>query len=134
VNALARFDRDVLAIPGVRWLMILEGINDIGITTGMRGNATPQSPVTADDLIGVLKQMVDRAHTHGIKVFGCTLTPYEGAAYYSDKGEEVRVAVNRWIRTSGAFDAVVDFEEATRDSSNSKTFKPEFNNTDHLHE
>jgi lysophospholipase L1-like esterase len=133
VNALARFDRDVLAIPGVRWLMILEGINDIGITTGMRGNATPQIPVTADDLIVVLKQMVDRAHTHGIKVFGCTLTPYEGAAYYSDKGEEVRVAVNRWIRTNGTFDAVVDFEEATRDSSNPKTFKPGFNNTDHLH-
>ncbi len=133
VNALARFDRDVLGIAGVKWLMLLEGINDIGATTGMRGNAVPANPVSPDDLIIVLKQMVDRAHTHGIKVIGCTLTPYEGAAYYSEKGEEVRMAVNRWIRTSGTFDAVVDFEKATQDPANPKTFKAGFNLTDHLH-
>src|SRR6185295_10344079 len=108
VNALARFDRDVLGQAGVKWLMIMEGINDIGQTTRAPvANAPPQNPVTADDLIGPMKQMIQRAHTHGIKVIGCTLTPYEGAAYYSEKGEEVRQAVNRWIRTSGAFDAVV---------------------------
>ncbi|HLH29693.1 MAG TPA: GDSL-type esterase/lipase family protein, partial [Terriglobia bacterium] len=101
VNALARFDRDVLSQAGVKWLMIMEGINDIGGTTGPpRGNAPPPTPVTADDLILVVKQMVDRAHTHGIKVVGCTLTPYQGAGYYSDKGEEIREAYNRWIRTS----------------------------------
>jgi lysophospholipase L1-like esterase len=134
VNALARFDRDVLGMPGVKWLMIMEGINDIGGTTGPpRGNAPPQNPVTADELIGVIKQMVDRAHAHGIKVVGCTLTPYEGAGYYSEKGEEVRQAVNRWIRTSGAFDAVADFDKATQDSANPKTFKATFNNGDHLH-
>ena len=132
VNALARFDRDVLGMSGVKWLMLMEGINDIGITTSTRGNA-PQNPVTADELISALKQLVDRAHAHGIKVVGCTLTPYEGAAYYSEKGEEVRQAVNRWIRTGGAFDAIVDFDKVTQDSTNPKTFKPTFNISDHLH-
>src|SRR5947209_8675518 len=80
-----------------------------------------------------MKQIVERAHAHGIKVIGCTLTPYEGAGYYSEKGEEVRQAVNRWIRTAGAFDAVADFEKATQDSANPKTFKATFNNGDHLH-
>ena len=133
VNALARFDRDVVGQAGVKWLMILEGINDIGQTTSNRGNAPPQNPVSADDLIGPMKQMIERAHTHGIRVIGCTLTPYEGAGYYSEKGEEVRQAVNRWIRTGGAFDAVVDFEKATQDSTNPRTFRAAFNNTDHLH-
>lgn len=134
VNALARFDRDVLGQAGVKWLMIMEGINDIGVTAGPpRGNGPASTPVTADDLILPMKQMIERAHTHGIKVAGCTLTPYQGATYYSDKGEEVREAVNRWIRTSGAFDAVVDYDKVTQDSANSKTFKPTFNNTDHLH-
>ena len=133
VNALARFDRDVIGLAGVKWLMILEGINDIGQTTSTRGNGPPPSPVTAEDLIVPIKQMIDRAHTHGIKVIGCTLTPYEGAGYYSEKGEEVRQAMNRWIRTSGAFDAVVDFDKATQDTTNAKTFKAPYNNTDHLH-
>ena len=130
VNALARFDRDVLGHAGVQWLFIMEGINDIGQTT--RANATVP-PVTADDLIAATKQMIERAHTHGIKVIGCTLTPYEGAAYYSEKGEEIRQAVNRWIRTGGAFDAVVDYDAVTRDSANPKTFKVGFNDGDHLH-
>jgi lysophospholipase L1-like esterase len=134
VNALARFDRDVLGQSGVKWLMIMEGINDIGITTGNRGNGpAPANPVTAGDLILPIKQMIDRAHAHGIKVIGCTLTPYQGAAYYSDKGEEVREAVNHWIRTGGSFDAVVDYDKVTQDSANPKTFKATFNNTDHLH-
>jgi lysophospholipase L1-like esterase len=133
VNALARFDRDVLGMSGVKWLILLEGINDIGGTTGTRGNAPPQNPVTPDELIAVMKQMIDRAHAHGIRVIGATLTPYEGATYYSEKGEEVRQAVNRWIRTSGGFDAVVDFDKATQDPSNPKTFKTGFNNGDHLH-
>jgi lysophospholipase L1-like esterase len=134
VNALARFDRDVLGMSGVKWLIVMEGINDIGVTTGNgnRGNGPAPTPVTADELIGSMKQMIDRAHAHQIKVIGATLTPYEGAAYYSDKGEEVRQAVNRWIR-GGAFDAVLDFDKVTQDSANSKTFKPTFNNGDHLH-
>jgi lysophospholipase L1-like esterase len=133
VNALARFDRDVLGMSGVKWVMILEGINDIGGTTSTRGNGPPPNPVTPDELIGAIKQMIDRAHAHGIKVLGCTLTPYEGAGYYSEKGEEVRQAVNRWIRTGAAFDAVVDFDKATQDPANPKTFKTGFNDGDHLH-
>ena len=126
VNALARFDRDVLAQPGVKWLMILEGINDIGLSSAT-------DPVTADDLIAALKQLIERAHEHGIKVIGGTLTPYEGAAYARETGEQTRMAVNQWIRTSGAFDAVVDFEAAERDPEHPKQFRPGFNNGDHLH-
>ena len=80
-----------------------------------------------------MKQMIEKAHSHGMKVVGCTLTPFEGAGYYSDKGEEVRQTLNRWILTSKAFDAVVDFEKVTRDPNKQKSFLPTFNNTDHLH-
>jgi lysophospholipase L1-like esterase len=130
-NALARFDRDVLSQAGVKWLMILEGINDIG--QALRTGAAPEAAITADDIIGAYRQMIDRAHTHGIKVIGCTLTPYVGAAYASDAGESVRSAVNTWIRTGGAFDGVVDFDLATRDPANPKQFLPAYNNTDKLH-
>jgi lysophospholipase L1-like esterase len=131
VNALARFDRDVLVQPGVKWLMILEGINDIGL--GLRADAAASDVVSADDLIAALKQLIERGHEHGIKVIGGTLTPFEGAAYYSDAGETVRGAVNQWIRSSGAFDAVVDFDAATRDPEHPKQFRQGFNNGDHLH-
>jgi lysophospholipase L1-like esterase len=77
--------------------------------------------------------MVARAHAQGIKVVGCTLTPYGGAGYAREEGEVIRVAVNDWIRTSGTFDAVVDFEAATRDTGDPKKFKPEFDPGDHLH-
>ena len=130
-NALARFDRDVLATPGVKWLMILEGINDIG--QALRNGAPAANAITADDVIGAYKQMIERARSHGINVIGCTLTPYVGAAYASDAGEAVRSAVNTWIRTSGAFDAVVDFDAATRDPANPKQFLKAYNNTDNLH-
>jgi lysophospholipase L1-like esterase len=106
--------------------MILEGINDIGLSSAT-------DPVTSDDLIAALKQLIERAHEHGIKVIGGTLTPYEGAAYARESGEQTRMAVNQWIRTSGAFDAVVDFEAAERDPEHPKQFRPGFNNGDHLH-
>ncbi len=128
VNSLARFDSDVLAQPGVKWVTIMLGINDIGF--GMR---QPSETVAADDVIGALRQLADRAHLHGIRVIGCTLTPYEGAAYYSETGEPVRQAVNRWIRTGGAFDAVVDFEAVVQDANNPKQIRRDFNIRDHLH-
>ena len=130
-NALARFDRDVIAQPGVKWVMILEGINDIG--QGTRANAAPENVIALDDLIGGMKQLIERAHEHEIKVIGCTLTPYQGAAYYSDKGEEIRMAYNQWIRTGKAFDAVVDFDKATQDPANPKQIRPTYNIMDHLH-
>jgi lysophospholipase L1-like esterase len=127
VSALERFDRDVLAEPGVAWLMILEGINDIGAIARAGG------PLTAADLTGAMHQMIERAHMHGIKVAGCTLTPYQGAGYYSDAGEAIRTAVNNWIRSSGEFDAVVDFEAAVRDPANPKAFRADADCGDHLH-
>jgi lysophospholipase L1-like esterase len=129
VSALARFDRDVLSHPNVKWLMILEGINDIGALANPAANVA----ITTDDLTWVLKEMVARAHAQGIKVVGCTLTPYGGAGYARDEGEAIRAAVNQWIRTSGTFDAVVDFEAATRDPSDPKKFRAEFDPGDHLH-
>jgi lysophospholipase L1-like esterase len=131
INALARLDRDVLSQPGVKWMTVMEGINDIGRATGR--DASANDAVIPDDLIGALRQIVERAHTRGIKVIGCTLTPYEGAAYYSETGEVMRQAVNRWIRTAGAFDAVVDFDSVVRDPDNPKRIRPDFNERDHLH-
>jgi lysophospholipase L1-like esterase len=129
VAALARFDRDVLSQSGVKWLMILEGINDMNLAG--RGGATAARPaLTADDLIGGMKQMIERAHTHGIKVIGCTLTPYGGA---SDGVEAMRQAVNLFIRTSGAFDGVVDFDKVIQDPSDPRQFIKAYNNTDRLH-
>jgi lysophospholipase L1-like esterase len=127
-NALARFDRDVIAQSGAKYLLILEGINDIG-----RLHGTPDAGLTAADLISALNQMIVRAHAHGIAVIGCTLTPYHGAGYYTENGEAIRKAVNEWIRTGGAFDGFVDFEAAVRDPKNPDTFLPADDPGDHLH-
>ena len=126
VSAVARFDRDVLSQSGVKWVMLLEGINDIG--TGR-----PSDPVTVDDLTGAYEQMIEEAHTHGIKVIGCTLTPFLGAPYKREAGEPIRVGVNNWIRTSGKFDAVVDFEKAVRDPQDPTKVRADFDPGDHLH-
>lgn len=131
VSALQRFDRDVLSQPGVKWLIVLEGINDIGI--GSLPGADPSDAVTTDDLIAGYKQIIERAHVHGIKVIGATLTPYVGAAYASEKGEAIREAVNKWTLTGGAYDAVVDFDAATQDPVNPKQIRPAYNIRDHLH-
>ena len=127
-SALARFDRDVLSQAGVKWLIVLEGINDIG-----RGATDAAEAVSADDLIAAYKQIIEQAHTFGIKVMGGTLPPYEGANYARESGEAVREAVNTWIRTSGAYDGVIDFEAATRDRDDPKRLRPEFDPGDHLH-
>jgi lysophospholipase L1-like esterase len=124
-SALARFDRDVLSQSGAKWVMFMEGINDIG-----HGNT---EPVTAGELIAAHKTIVEMAHAHGIKAIGCTLTPYEGAAYFREDGEAIRAALNAWIRTGGVYDAVVDFDAATRDAANPKHIRPEFDPGDHLH-
>lgn len=129
-SAMARFDRDVLAQDGVRWMVVLESINDIGRWHDLRN---PDDAVTAEQLEQGLRQLVERAHEHGIKVIGAPLTPYGGAGYYSEKGEQIREAVNNWIRTSGTFDAVVDFDKVTRDPQNPTRFNPEDDSGDHLH-
>ncbi len=131
VNALARFDRDVLGQPGVKWMIVLEGINDIGI--GGRPGAQAPDLVTADDIIAAHKQLIERAHMHGIKAIGATLTPYVGAAYATDQGEAIREAVNDWIRISHAYDAVIDFDAAVQDPANKKQILASYNIRDHLH-
>jgi lysophospholipase L1-like esterase len=127
-SALARFDRDVIAQSGAKYLLILEGINDIG-----RLHDTPDAGLTAADLISALNQMVVRAHAHGIAVIGCTLTPYHGAHYYTENGETIRKAVNEWIRSGGVLDGFVDFEAAVRDPNHPDTFLPTVDPGDHLH-
>jgi len=130
VSALARFDRDVLSQPGVKWLIVLEGINDIGMSSmGMQMGVA----VTAEDLIAAHWQLIERAHLHGIKAIGATLTPFAGALYYSEKGESMRQAVNQWIRTSGAYDAVIDFDAILRDPENPKQMNAEYFINDYLH-
>jgi lysophospholipase L1-like esterase len=129
-SALARFDRDVIAQSGVRYLIILEGINDIGRVAQPRD---PGDDITAQDLIFGLSQLVTRAHQHGIKVFGATLTPYVGAGYASEKGEQIRQAYNQWIRTSGVFDGVIDFDKTTQDPAKPSIFLPDYDSGDHLH-
>ncbi|WP_420137540.1 SGNH/GDSL hydrolase family protein [Sphingomonas sp.] len=129
-SALARFDRDVLSVPGVKVLILMEGINDIG-----RGFTTSGSvePAPAEALQAAQRQIVERAHAHGIRVIGVTLTPYKGAGYWADKGEAARQAMNDWIRTSGTFDGVIDFAGVVADRGDPLTFDPRFNDTDHLH-
>jgi lysophospholipase L1-like esterase len=129
-NALARFDRDVIAQAGVRYLIVLESINDIG----RAANPTnPTDVVTAEDLIAGLSQMAARAHMHGIKVFGATVTPYVGAGYASPAGEQMRQAVNQWIRTTRELDGFIDFDKATSDPAHPDEFLPQDDSGDHLH-
>jgi lysophospholipase L1-like esterase len=123
VSAQARFDRDVLAQPGVETVVVLEGINDI----------RHQTATAPGDLIAAYKQLIARAHADGVCIVGGTLTPYEGGSLYSEDRDRIRQAVNDWIRNSGAFDAVVDFDEATRDPDHPTRFLPAYDSGDHLH-
>jgi lysophospholipase L1-like esterase len=129
-NAMARLDRDVLAQSGVKYLIILEGINDIGRTAQP---LDPGDPITAQDAIFALTQLVTSAHAHRIKVFGATLTPYIGAKYASPAGEQMRETVNQWIRTGGAFDGVIDFDQVTRDPAKPTVYAADVDSGDHLH-
>ncbi|HET8695889.1 MAG TPA: SGNH/GDSL hydrolase family protein [Gammaproteobacteria bacterium] len=126
VSALARFDRDVLMQTGVTHVVVMEGINDIGIARN-----APQP--SADDLIAGHKQLIERAHARGLKIIGATLTPYDGAAYCTPEGEAKRQALNQWIRTSGAYDGVIDFDKATRDPAAPTKFAASADSGDHLH-
>jgi lysophospholipase L1-like esterase len=130
-SALARFDRDVLAQPGVTYLIVLEGINDIGTTHPRLGNPTENA--SADDIIFGLRQIIERSHEHGIRVIGCTLLPFEGAPYYTLQGELERQQVNHWIRTSGAYDAIIDFDKIMQDPNHPTRLSPLYDSGDHLH-
>ncbi len=128
-NTVSRFNRDVLARSGARYLIVLEGTNDIGRFT------TDHQPYgdLAQRLESGWAQLAAQAHQHGMKVFGATLTPYKDCAYYSPAGEVVREAVNEWVRTSRVFDGVLDFDKATRDPQNPQSYLPQYDSGDHLH-
>lgn len=131
-SVLTRLDGDVLAVNGVRWLVVFAGTNDIGTA---EPNPTAQRQV-ADDLIAAYEQIVLRVHPHGILVYGATLLPFGGHTDYDDPAghrEAARQAVNRWIRTGGAFDAVIDFDRAVRDPAAPYRLRPEYDVDDHLH-
>ena len=131
-NALARFDRDILSQPGVKWVIVLLGINDIGTAAAAR--AKGEWAATADDVIHAYEQMIDRAYAHDILVFGATLTPFEGFdPYYTPESEKERQRVNAWIRTSGRFDGVIDFDTVTRDPERPTRLSPKADVGDHLH-
>ena len=129
-SGLARLTRDALSVPGIRWMTLLEGINDITAATraGQAGGS-----FTAATLIAAYRQIIERAHTQGVLVVGGTLTPYGGSSAYSEQGEAIRQAVNTWIRTGGVFDAVVDFDAAVRDPAAPVRFRPEADSPDMLH-
>ena len=126
VNALARFDRDVLLQPGVTHVVVMEGINDIGLA---RQNPSP----SAADLIAAHRQLIERAHARGLRMYGATLTPFEGAAYWTSEGEAKRAALNQWIRTSRAYDGVIDFDAVIRDPNAPTKFLLQYDSGDHLH-
>jgi lysophospholipase L1-like esterase len=131
-NALARFDRDVLATSGVEWLLVFEGINDIGTAA-----ATPEAQQqVAADLIAAYEQFVTRAHAQDIEVFGATLLPFGGNNLYDEPTgvrETARQTVNQWIRTSHEFDAVIDFDKVVRDPEAPRQLLPAYDVGDHLH-
>lgn len=129
-SALARFDRDVLAQAGVKYLIILESINDIGHATDP---VNPNGIVSADDLIVGLTQLAERAHSHGIKVYAATLTPDGKSKYDSPAAEAMRKTINQWIRTTNQVDGFIDFDKATQDPANPTNFLPAFDHGDHLH-
>ena len=134
-NALSRIDRDVLAPAGVRWVIVFEGVNDLG-GLSLKGDL-PASDHAAfvQRIIGAYQQIIARAHAHGLLVYGATITPYVGSGYYhpAPPNEADRQQVNQWIRTQGHFDAVIDFDAVVRDPAHPDQLLPAYDSGDHLH-
>jgi lysophospholipase L1-like esterase len=134
-NALARFDRDVLAPVGVRWVIVFEGVNDLG-GLARNGEVTPpEHAALVKHVISAYEQIILRAHAHGLHVFGATVTPYVGSENYhpGPTSEADRQAVNAWIRAPGHFDAVIDFDSVVRDPQHPDRLLPAYDYGDHLH-
>jgi lysophospholipase L1-like esterase len=139
-SALARLDRDVFSLPNVKMLILFEGINDIGRSYARyQGEAAEAQKVLqgrmteAGQMIAAYRQIIERARQHGIKVVGATIAPFKGASYWSAGGEAARQEVNRFIRTSGAFDAVLDFDKALADPVGPASMRAGYHSGDHLH-
>ena len=134
-DTLARFGRDVLAQTGVRYLILLEGVNDLGTATRVDSFSAAQHTVLVHQIIGAYQQIILRAHAHGITVIGATITPYGGFDYYHPQAasEADRQAINAWIRQPGHFDAVIDFDRVVRDPKHPDRMLPAYDSGDHLH-
>ncbi len=134
-NGLARLDRDVLAPAGVRWLIVFEGVNDLGGLTRMGEVSPAEHNALVSRILAAYEQIIVRAHAHGIKVIGATITPYGGSGFYhpGPANEADREAVNAWIRAPGHFDAVVDFDQVVRDPSQPDRLLTADDCGDHLH-
>ena len=133
VNAIARFVPDVRDQPGARDVVLLEGINDIGYSQNRGPLTAPHTNVSALQIVEGYERIITLAHTAGLKIFGATLTPFEGARYWTPAGEAKREAVNNWIRTSGAFDGVIDFAAAVADRRDPERLDRAYDSGDHLH-
>ena len=129
--ALARLDSDVLSVPGISHIVLLEGINDIA--SAGNPSSADLSPIQVEDMIASFKQIIARAYARGINVIGGTILPFDGWLNYNPEGEQIRQAANHWIRTSGAFDAIIDFEEIARDPNAPGKLHSDFDSGDHLH-
>ena len=139
-SALARFDEDVLSLPGVRYLIVFEGVNDIGnrfgpprVRTSRTCRGSTSREITADQMIAGYRQLIDRAHAKGIKVVGSPIGPYKGAGYWSEEGEAVRQKINDWIVNGGAFDGVVRLDTAFADPADPRQMREGYHMGDHLH-
>jgi lysophospholipase L1-like esterase len=137
-SALSRFDEDVLSLPGVKYMIVFEGVNDLGIGFGMRGGGPPipglaSDPITVEQMIAGYKQLIARAHARGIKVIGSPIGPYKGASYWSEEGEAARQKINDWIVGGGAFDGVVRLDTAFADPADPRQMRDGYHMGDHLH-
>jgi lysophospholipase L1-like esterase len=134
-NALARFDRDVLAQTAVRAVIVLEGVNDLGTLTRDHDVSAEEHAALVSRIEAAYAQMIERAHAHGIRVIGATILPYVGSSYYhpGPESEADRQAVNAWIRGPDHFDGVVDFDQVTRDPAHPDHLLPAYDSGDHLH-
>ena len=138
-SALARFDEDVLSLPNVKYLIIFEGVNDIGNRFGRRGPNQPNFPgldqpeITAEQMIAGYRQLIERAHAKGIKVIGAPIGPYKGASYWTEEGEAARQKINDWIVNGGAFDGVTRLDTAFADPADARQMREGYHMGDHLH-
>ena len=138
-SALARFDEDVLSLPNVKYIIVFEGVNDIGQRFGPQRTGGPnfpgldQPPISVEQMIAGFKQIVARAHARGIKVIGSPIGPYKGAAYWSEEGEAARQAINDWIVNGGAFDGVVRLDTAFADPADPAQMREGYHMGDFLH-
>jgi lysophospholipase L1-like esterase len=133
VSAIVRFERDVAEQPGARDVILLEGVNDIGFSQSHGALSAPHTNVSALAIVEGYERIVTVAHTDGLKIFAATLTPFQGARYWTPRGEGKREAINHWIRTSGAFDGVIDFAGAVADPADPERLDPHYDSGDHLH-